>query len=88
MNPEGEIPLETESKMVNWFLETARASRVNKEPEKPVLLGRHLKGLIEPGPRMGKLLEAAYRIQLEEGIREVDELKKRAFEEVNTKDSE
>jgi len=88
MNPHGEVPLKIESKMVNWFLETARASRVNKEPEKPVLLGRHLKGLVEPGPRMGKLLEAAYRIQLEEGIRDLDELKKRAFEEVGQKDRE
>jgi len=88
VNPQGEIPLEIESRMVNWFLEMARDSRVNKKPEKPVLTGRHLKGIIEPGPGMGEVLEAAYRIQLEEGIKNVEELKRRAFEEVGRENSE
>ena len=85
MNPHGELPLETDSEMVSWFLDMARASRVSKEPEKPVLMGRHLKGLVEPGPRMGEVLETAYRIQLEEGIRDTGELKKRAFKEAGEK---
>jgi len=81
VNPEGHSPLNNQSKLVDWFLECARQSRVNKEPEKPVLMGRHLKGIIEPGPRMGKLLKEAYRIQLAEGIRDVETLKRRVLEE-------
>jgi tRNA nucleotidyltransferase (CCA-adding enzyme) len=80
-NPESELPRAGSNEMVDWFLTRARESEVHREPEKPVLKGRHLAGLVEPGPRMGKVLEAAYRIQLDEGIRDVETLKKLALEE-------
>ena len=80
VNPAGGLPLEEGSEMVDWFLERARRSRVHREPEKPVLKGRHLAGIIAPGPAMGRVLEEAYRIQIEEGVKDIEVLKKRALE--------
>ncbi|MFH1068538.1 MAG: HD domain-containing protein, partial [Candidatus Glassbacteria bacterium] len=80
-NPLGGPPLENDSRMVDWFRQSARESRVEKQPEKPVLLGRHLLDVLEPGPEMGRVLEAAYRIQIEEGITRRDELRSRALAE-------
>ncbi len=82
-NPGSELPrADGEHPMVDWFLEQARALQVDRRPEPPVLKGRHLAGVLEPGPRMGRVLEAAYRLQLEEGLRDPEELKQRALEEV------
>jgi len=40
----------------------------------PILMGKHLleKGLIAPGPGMGKILRAAYEAQLDEQFRDLD----------------
>ncbi|HLA40310.1 MAG TPA: hypothetical protein VJ417_09945, partial [Candidatus Glassbacteria bacterium] len=75
------LPLAAGSRMVDWFRQSARDSKVEKEPEKPVLLGRHLTDVLEPGPEMGRVLEAAYRIQIEEGITRLAELRRRSLEE-------
>jgi len=82
-NPAGGAPLTRDFEMVDWFREMSEQARVSREPEKPVLKGRHLLGIIEPGPRLGQVLEEAYRIQIEEGITEVEELKRRVVGEVN-----
>lgn len=58
------------------FLAASARARVTHAPEKPVLLGRHLLGLVPPGPEMGALLDAAYQIQIDEGITDVEELKR------------
>ncbi len=62
------------------FMQHAEKASVATGPEQPVLLGRHLFGLIEPGPRMGELLKKAYEIQIEEGIKDVELLKQRILE--------
>ena len=80
-NPEGNEPLEGEAASLIWFREQAQASGVEHEPEHPVLMGRHLKGYVEPGPGMGRILQKAYGIQLEEGIKDVEVLRKRALEQ-------
>lgn len=80
-NPQSDEPLTDELEMVDWFRGMARESRVEREPEKPVLLGRHLLDTLSPGPEMGRALKAAYRIQLDEGITDPEELKKRALGE-------
>ena len=55
------------------------------EPERLVLMGRHLKGYVEPGPGMGRIAEKAYHIQLEKGIKDVEVLRKRALEQEREK---
>ncbi len=76
-NPEGAAPLEGDSAMIGWFRDMMRGSRVEKGPEKPVLLGRHLLDTVPPGPEMGRLLKEAYRIQIDEGEVDIDVLKRR-----------
>ena len=80
-NPDGDEPLDAPSEQCAWFLEQAEALRVRREPEKPALMGRHLLGVIPPGPEMGRLLKRAYEIQLAEGIQDVEELKTRVLAE-------
>lgn len=59
------------------FMDNAKKLKVLHEVEGPVLHGRDLIGLVEPGPKMGQLLKRAYEIQIEEGIKNKRELKKR-----------
>jgi hypothetical protein len=37
-------------------------------------------GIIDPGPAMGRVLDEAYRIQIEEGIRDIEVLKQKSLE--------
>ena len=80
-NPEGDEPLDGDSRLLSWFRQQAHASGVERRPERPVLMGRHLQGFVDPGPEMGRLLEKSYRIQLEEGIKDVEILRKRVLGE-------
>jgi tRNA nucleotidyltransferase (CCA-adding enzyme) len=65
----------------NLFLNKARESFVEKYPEEPVLKGRHLLNICPAGPKMGKLLKRAYNIQIEEGIKDLEELKKQVLKD-------
>ena len=80
-NAGSSVPLGLDSEECAWFLEQAEKLKVEREPEKPALMGRHLLDLIEPGPRMGRLLDRAYEIQLSEGITDQEVLKERVLEE-------
>lgn len=61
------------------FLKMAKQAKIDKGPEKPVLLGRHILDVIEPGPKVGIILKKAYKIQTEENIKDIEELKKRVL---------
>jgi len=82
-NNKGHEPLEKgflrEDEEIEKFLKRIHEAAVEKGPEPPVLFGRHLLGIIEPGPKMGELLKKAYNIQIDEGIKDVEELKKRVL---------
>jgi tRNA nucleotidyltransferase (CCA-adding enzyme) len=80
-NSHGDEPLEVESPRAAWFLRQAMELKVNREPEPPVLKGRHLLDCMKPGPDMGRLLRRAYEIQLEEGVEDPAELKQRVLSE-------
>ena len=48
---------------IDWFIERARALGVEHKPPAPILLGRHLIEMgVEPGPRMGEILQSRLRI--------------------------
>lgn len=64
----------------NQFMKYVEQANLLQGPEKPLLLGRHVQDVIAPGPAMGKLLKRAYEIQIEEGINDWEELKKRVLE--------
>jgi tRNA nucleotidyltransferase (CCA-adding enzyme) len=82
-NPEGMFPLPPESynERFERFLNKIKEIGVESGPEEPVLLGRHLLDKVKPGPKLGELLKRAYQIQIEEGVTDLEELKKRVLEE-------
>lgn len=61
------------------FLERAEQANVRNAQEEPLLKGRDLIDVIKPGKQMGRLLDRAYEIQIDEGIIDKDELKKRVL---------
>jgi len=74
-NPVKGMPLTKNFPAIDKFLSNARAAKVEKVPESPVLLGRDLMDMVEPGPKMGELLKRAYEIQIEQGIKDKEKLK-------------
>jgi tRNA nucleotidyltransferase (CCA-adding enzyme) len=51
---------------VLWLKKEAERLSVSKEGQPPILMGRHLLDLkMTPGPKMGKILNAAYEAQLD-----------------------
>lgn len=79
-NPSKGEPLSGSDEDVQIFMHNAEHAHVLHRPEPPVLHGQDLMPEIKPGPLMGKLLQQAYRIQLNEGIKSKDELKKRILQ--------
>jgi len=80
-NPVKGAPLTKIFPAIDKFLQIARTAKVEKVPEAPVLLGRDLMGIIEPGPKMGELLKQAYEIQIEQGIKKKETLKEIVLQE-------
>ncbi|HEX2978153.1 MAG TPA: HD domain-containing protein [Candidatus Babeliales bacterium] len=78
-NPKKGAPLTEQFSDVASFLEKAKEAFVLHEPEKPILQGRDLLDVIKPGPELGKLIKRAYKIQIDDGIRDKEELKKRVL---------
>jgi tRNA nucleotidyltransferase (CCA-adding enzyme) len=75
----------SESTSQEWFIERARALAVEHAPPKPILMGRHLIELgLEPGPRMGKILQAVYEMQLDGTVTTVEEATEMAREMMKT----
>lgn len=79
-NGVGSEPLELYQDRFDQFITKAQHANVVHKPEAPVLLGRHLLGIVAPGPKMGELLAKAYDIQIDENIIDVDELKRRVLQ--------
>jgi len=78
-NPKGDDPLDKDFPEIDQFRKKAQEAKVELEQEEPVLHGRDIMDMIEPGPRMGELLKQAYEIQIEEGIKDKNELKRRVL---------
>ena len=58
----------------DWFIERARALRVEHGPPAPLLQGRHLlEAGITPGPQMGEILRRIYELQLDGQITTLEE---------------
>ena len=79
-NPDGNEPLKNGQELIELFWSKVQEAAVETGPEAPVLQGRDLLEVMEPGPKMGELLDKAYEIQIEEGIRDLEQLKKRVLE--------
>lgn len=85
-NANGPQPLTDDDPAIVEFLRRAESAQVRIQVEEPLLLGRDVMDVVKPGPRMGKLLEAAYEMQIEHGIQDRDELKRRVLKDHFKKD--
>lgn len=84
-NPARGEPLFVPSPDIQAFVDRAEKVQVIMQVEEPVLLGRDLLDVVKPGREMGQLLKKAYEIQIDEGIKDKDELKRRVFAADQTK---
>ncbi|MGI9036201.1 MAG: HD domain-containing protein [Pyrinomonadaceae bacterium] len=58
----------------DWFIERVRELAIEKEPPKPILMGRHLIELgLKPSPEFKKILDRVYEMQLDGQITDLDE---------------
>lgn len=78
-NPRDITPFTIYVPEIEQFLAKAENLQVRQHIEEPVLQGRDLLDVIEPGPKLGELVKAAYEIQLEESIQDKEELKRRVL---------
>jgi tRNA nucleotidyltransferase (CCA-adding enzyme) len=77
-NPNRQTPFEVcPEELIEVFLERGKKYGVAQAPEPPVLMGKDLLGVVNEGPELGKLLARAYTLQIEHGIIDKEELKKR-----------
>lgn len=60
---------------VTSALARAAELQIETHPPPPLLLGRHLKGLVPPGPHMGELLGRVYQAQLDGAVSTFEEAK-------------
>lgn len=81
-NPSSRKPLECDDPEIRDFILNAQKAMVNERPEEPLLRGSDLMGIVPPGPLMGKMLKRAYDIQLEQGIKEKQDLLERVLIEI------
>lgn len=82
-NPQSHEPLTTHPHFIKAFLKRAQEAESLTSAEKPVLLGRDISDLVLPGPMMGKYLRYAYEVQLDEGIKDKDTLRKHVIQKMH-----
>lgn len=81
-NPVKGVPLPPNGDAdINLFLDRAAKALVLQKAEEPILQGRDLLDMFKPGPLLGILTKRAYEIQIDEGIKDKETLKKLVIEE-------
>lgn len=79
-NGESHIPLKVPmNDEVLQFAQKIKELGLNDGPEVPILQGADFLDICAPGPALGKLVQEAYTIQIEENITDKDELKRRVL---------
>jgi tRNA nucleotidyltransferase (CCA-adding enzyme) len=78
-NGTAHTPLTDAQPDVELFRQRAAQAEVLEAQEKPILQGKDIIDSVAPGPQMGKILDKAYEIQIEEGIKDKAELKQRVL---------
>jgi len=79
-NPIKGKPLVKDFPAIEKFLQKAQDANVQHKPEAPVLQGRDIIDVVEPGPAMGEFLKKAYELQIEKGIVDKEELRRLVLE--------
>lgn len=78
-NPDQKTPLQHQEPEIEMFVQKALQAEALFTVEPPLLHGRDIIDCVPPGKKMGELLKAAYALQLEEGIKDKQELKARVI---------
>ena len=67
--------LARKSPEVDWLLQRAKELEVDREPPKPILMGRHLisEGIMKPGPDMGRVLGRVFEMQMDGKVKNLPE---------------
>lgn len=78
-NPAGHEPLHNADKEVDAFVRMAENIAVAHAGPAPILRGRDFLDIVGPGTQLGYLVKEAYRLQIEEGITDKQELKDRVL---------
>lgn len=81
-NPNNQAPLTHIDQEIFQFKQRAIDALVFFEAEKPILQGKDLLDYVDPGKIIGKLLDYAYNIQIEEGIQDKEILKTRVLQKL------
>lgn len=76
-NPHSHIPILKEIAEIEQFKKIVMQQGILKGPEKPLLEGRDLLEYFAPGKKLGEILHKAYEMQIEEGIKNKEELKEK-----------
>ena len=87
-NPRKGKPLTKTFSVIDKFLDYAQKANVLREPEQPVLQGRDLLDVMDPGPKMGELLKKAYERQIQEGIIDKKELRRFVLDDTTKDDGD
>ena len=82
-NPAKKVPLTESDPTIDEFVKRSQHALVLHEIEQPILQGRDLLDVVEAGPEIGKLVKEAYTIQIQEGIKNKDELKRRVLKSLS-----
>ncbi len=82
-NGQNALPLTQFPETVKLFAATVERLNLLNHPEKPLLTGNDLEGIIQKGPELGRILKQAYELQINEHITSKDMLLKRILSEGN-----
>jgi len=74
-NGEKSEPLAMIPETIRQFLKKSSDADARYQPEKPILTGKDILDFLQPGPQMGKVLDYAFQLQIEEGISSTEELR-------------
>jgi tRNA nucleotidyltransferase (CCA-adding enzyme) len=81
-NPQKGYPLRLEHDVdIDLFVERAHNALVLHQPIPALLQGRDFLDVVAPGPLLGKLVERAYNLQIEQNIHDKETLKKTVLAE-------
>jgi tRNA nucleotidyltransferase (CCA-adding enzyme) len=68
-----------------WFIQRAKELEVEQQAPAPLLMGRHLLEMGLPaGPRIGKITQAVYEMQLDGRVSSLDDAKREAYKMLST----
>lgn len=84
-NPESHQPLIEDFEYVHEFIKNAKAAGVLESSQEPILKGKDISDLVNPGIQMGELLKYAYNLQISQGILDKNKLRLKVIQKLGKK---